>query len=439
MPAAPVERRVYEPEVRRLVVEQRRDDIVRQLKIPRSTVSGWRAKPLPSVVSIGSVAAPEIELQAKIAILERRLKRVTAIMVLLLAVVRIATKHVRILRSPSGDDKKRLLRAIDRAARTLPKKSALKIARISATRYGQWRRSAAGDCPMDDQSTCPKTHPTLMTSEDVRQMHDMATATEYRHVPTSTLAILAQRLGKVFASASTWCKYVRERHWRRPRRRIYPKKPTQGIRVNSPDGLWHVDTTLIRTLDGSRAYLRAIIDNYSRRILAWWIGDRLEPLATAALLVKAMETRDKPEDDRTPQSLMVDGGVENFNEAVDKLVNQNLLKRLLAQTDVMESNSLIERFWLSAKHNWLFLHDLTNLAAVRRLVAFYVEQHNAILPHSAHKVRTPDEVYFGVAVDTPEKLAAARANAREARMAANRARVCEDCCAVAVTSIPAND
>jgi transposase InsO family protein len=33
--------------------------------------------------------------------------------------------------------------------------------------------------------------------------------------------------------------------------------------------MWHIDTTVIRLLDGTRAYLHAVIDNFSRRILAW--------------------------------------------------------------------------------------------------------------------------------------------------------------------------
>jgi hypothetical protein len=40
--------------------------------------------------------------------------------------------------------------------------------------------------------------------------------------------------------------------------------------------------------------------------------------------------------------LLADGGVENFNGAVDKLVASGLLKRLLAQTEITFSNSLIE-------------------------------------------------------------------------------------------------
>src|SRR5262245_48199908 len=47
----------------------------------------------------------------------------------------------------------------------------------------------------------------------------MVTAVEYRHVPIGTLAVLAQRLGKIWASPSTWY-LVRKYGWRRPRLRV---------------------------------------------------------------------------------------------------------------------------------------------------------------------------------------------------------------------------
>jgi putative transposase len=95
----------------------------------------------------------------------------------------------------------------------------------------------------------------------------LATSQAYRHVPTGTLALLAQRLGKVFASPSTWYRLIRDQQWRRPRQRIHPAKPKIGIRASHPNQIWHIDTTLIRLLDGSRAYLHAVIDNFSRRIV----------------------------------------------------------------------------------------------------------------------------------------------------------------------------
>jgi transposase InsO family protein len=49
---------------------------------------------------------------------------------------------------------------------------------------------------------------------------------------------------------------------------LHPRPPSAGVRATAPDGLWHVDTTVLRLLDGAPVYLRAVIDNFSRRILA---------------------------------------------------------------------------------------------------------------------------------------------------------------------------
>jgi transposase InsO family protein len=65
---------------------------------------------------------------------------------------------------------------------------------------------------------------------------------------------------------------VRQNGWRRPRLRVHPAKPRIGLRTTRADEMWHIDTTVIRLLDGTRAYLRAVIDNFSRRILAWRVG-----------------------------------------------------------------------------------------------------------------------------------------------------------------------
>ena len=57
---------------------------------------------------------------------------------------------------------------------------------------------------------------------------------------------------------------------------------------------------------------------------------------------------------------------------------------------------MIEAWWRSLKHHWLFLHALDSVPTVRRLVAFYVDEHNRVLPHSAFRGQTPDEMYFGI-------------------------------------------
>ena len=124
---------------------------------------------------------------------------------------------------------------------------------------------------------------------------------------------------------------------------------------------------------------------------------------------------------------MTDGGAENFNSAVDQLVQTGMLKRVLAQTDIQFSNSMIESWWRVLKQQWLYLNTLDTLATVQKLFAFYVEQHNSHLPHAAFKGQTPDEMYFGKGGDVPKQLAAAQVAARAARLAANRAVRCASC------------
>ncbi len=183
-----------------------------------------------------------------------------------------------------------------------------------------------------------------------------------------------------------------------------------------------MSTQHIRLLDGSRAYLQAVIDNFSRRILAWKLSSTFDPTATAGLLIEASKSLfgEKP-------TVLTDGGVENFNSAVDELIESGLLKRLLAMTEITYSNSLIESWWRSLKHQWLYLNTLDTLSTLEKLIAFYVDAHNARLPHSAFRGQTPDEMYFGTGNDIPNQLEAARKFARHSRMEVNRKTSCPTC------------
>jgi transposase InsO family protein len=131
--------------------------------------------------------------------------------------------------------------------------------------------------------------PKRLTATEVLAIKEMVESPEYRHVPTGRLAILAQRLGRVFAAPTTWYRLVRERGWRRPRARVHPAKPKHGVRASEPDELWHVDTTVIRLINGTKVYLHAVIDNFSRKILAWRVTEYFEVATTVAILHDAAQ------------------------------------------------------------------------------------------------------------------------------------------------------
>jgi hypothetical protein len=120
----------------------------------------------------------------------------------------------------------------------------------------------------------------------------------------------------------------------------------------------------------------------------------------------------------TTPVVLADAGVENVNAQVDDLISTGVLRRVLAFTELKFSNSMIEAWWRSLKHQWLFLHPLDSVSTVRRLVEFYVHEHNRVLPHSAFRGQTPDEMYFGTGDAVPANLTSRAAAARRARVEA---------------------
>lgn len=146
------------------------------------------------------------------------------------------------------------------------------------------------------------------------------------------------------------------------------------------------------------------------------------PGVTAVLLREAA----KGLTDTKPNAVM-DSGVENINASVNELIESGIINRVLAQVDVIYSNSMIESWWRAIKHQWLFLHSLDTIETVRKLVSFYVEQHNTHVPHYAFKGQTPDEVYFSTGTEVPEQLRIATLEARKLRRAANLQVSCSRC------------
>jgi hypothetical protein len=94
---------------------------------------------------------------------------------------------------------------------------------------------------------------------------------------------------------------------------------------------------------------------------------------------------------------------ENVNGSVDGALGAGELTRVLAQVEVTFSNSMIEAFWRSLKHSWLYLHSLDSFAALRRLIEFYVKAHNGVIPHAAFQGPTPDEIFFGIGDAVPQE------------------------------------
>ncbi len=308
------------------------------------------------MVTCDLLSAEKTELLAEVQDLRHRVAVLGAIAGLLVASFRGSERQLDHERLPEGNRKGALLRAIERASRVVPLSVALRIARLSPSLYHGWHRAQIR-CELNDRSSCPRSTPTRLTAAEVRAVKEVVESDDHRHLSLRGLALHAQRFGRVVASPSTWSRLVREGGWRRPYRRVYPAKPKVGTRANAPNELWPIDVTLIRLRDGSKATLQAVIDNFSRRIMAWTLEERLGEGGACQILLKAGRPLGTGAVE-TP--VMTDSGTENVNRNVDALLDREGLRRILAQVEVSFSNSMIEAFWRSLRHAWLVLQNLDN-------------------------------------------------------------------------------
>jgi len=231
------------------------------------------------------------------------------------------------------------------------------------------------------------------------------------------------------ASPSTWPRVIRELGLKKNRIRIYPAKPKVGIRASTPGQIWHLDQTILRLGDGSKAFVQCIIDNYSRYVLAWKVSRDYGGARTKELIEKALE-KARSMGLVVKPNVLVDSGCENIHEKVKLLVNSGSISLTIALIDIEQSNSMVEMLFHRMKHRYLYTILLSNFESLVKGTDFFLTESNTSIPHSALKGATPEEIITGSW--TEEKITQLKekiAVARRLRIETNKAVRCTPCLA----------
>ena len=195
-------RRTYDYRIPEAICESGDRDLFPELEIPRSTIRSWIHRGVPDVVTSDLAVRDRADLLGEIHRTEQRIALLGAIVGLLIAMLRVSKVRLDYERLPEGESKRVLLPAIERAGKVLPLHAALRIARLSCSRYHSWCRADA-ECDLDDQSSCPRVVPTRLTPSEVETMQEMVEGDDHRHMSLQALSLHAQRVGKIFVSPST--------------------------------------------------------------------------------------------------------------------------------------------------------------------------------------------------------------------------------------------
>ena len=96
--------------------------------------------------------------------------------------------------------------------------------------------------------------------------------------------------------------------------------------------------------------------------------------------------------------LIVDGGVENNNNAVEEYINSEevTVQKLIAGKDIKFSNSIVEAQNKIIKYRYLFKHDFKDINELRNLLDWIITDYQFKRPHHSLKGLTPYEALTGI-------------------------------------------
>lgn len=170
-----------------------------------------------------------------------------------------------------------------------------------------------------------------------------------------------------------------------PGHTIYPYL-MKGVTVDRPNKAWCSDITYIR-LESGFVYLVAIMDWFSRKVLAWELSNSLDTAFCTKALQRAFASHGQPEIFNTDQ------GCQFTSQEWTGLLKERGIRISMDGRGRALDNVFVERLWRSVKYEEVYRREYRDMNDVRRHLAIYFEFYNQRRPHSMLDDQTPAEVH----------------------------------------------
>jgi putative transposase len=188
-------------------------------------------------------------------------------------------------------------------------------------------------------------------------------------------------------------------------RRPNTSKPASGhkvfpyllrkLPVMRPNQVWAMDITYIPMSRGF-VYLAAVVDWFSRKILAWRLSITLEIEFCIEAVKEALARHGRPEIFNTDQ------GSQFTSVDFTGLLLKNEIKISMDGKGAWRDNVFVERLWRTIKYEEVYLRAYDSVPEARASIGRYIDGfYNTRRLHSSLDRQTPDEVYFNALQPIP--------------------------------------
>ena len=167
---------------------------------------------------------------------------------------------------------------------------------------------------------------------------------------------------------------------------VYPYL-LRKLTIDRPNQVWAGDITYIPMARGF-VYLFAVIDWFTRKVLAWRLSNTLTTDFCVEALEEALAKYGQPEIFNTDQ------GCQFTSLEFTSVLKDHAIRISMDGKGRWRDNVFVERLWKSVKYEEVYLRAYDTVSDARAGLNRYFQFYNARRPHKALDRRTPDAVYF---------------------------------------------
>lgn len=160
----------------------------------------------------------------------------------------------------------------------------------------------------------------------------------------------------------------------------------KGLIITHKNQVWEIDITYLPMAKGFM-YLYAVIDVYSRYIVAWDISNSMTAEWCASITKSAIDIYGKP------QIINSDQGSQFTSAAHVELLTKSEIQISMDGKGRAIDNIFIERFWRNIKYENIYLHAYENGLTLYKGVNDYMQFYNSKRPHQSLNYKTPEVLY----------------------------------------------
>lgn len=364
--------------------------------IPSSNISRWKNESDDKYLysEINAIIKQEIELIKKLN-QSSKIKNLNQSYFKLCDTFHEMISNIKGLKSRIKSQKELIVNSIEDVKQMVPIDTVLKVFNISRRTYENYKSIVIHKCDASYFNWCVKRYSNQLFSNEVLIIKKYMETVDYKYWSKSSIYLKALRSGDLKCCISTFYKYCRLLGFKNKLKR---KKSDHycPVKTSKPNELWCADVTVFKTLDSVKHAIHFLIDHFSKYIIAYKIGPNPSSKAIKELLQNGYINH-KP----SQLLLLTDGGSENVNSTVSSFINNSKIpmKHIIAQKDVVFSNSMVEALNKVIKHQFLFPKNITNSIQLHSSLEQAVEIYNNVRPQMSLGGNTPLETFMGMEID----------------------------------------